>query len=275
MKILITGGTGFMGRQLTPLLEEDGHDVTSLGSKDLNLTITEDVDNFFQKNSFDVLIHASVVGGRINIDDTPKVYYTNLLMFENVYRHIDKVKMFINLDSGASFGRPSIFKYPKESDFGMVVPKDYYGFSKYCMARTILDHPKGINLRLFGCFGSNEKTDRFFIKNIKNYMSGNPIEIYKDREMDYIYIKDFYSILKTYLNNEWKYKDLNCVYNQKYSLSQIANIINQLSNNKVRVELQGQYAMHSYCGSGDLLKSLNIKMIGIEGGIRECYENLC
>ncbi len=275
MKILITGGTGFMGRQLTPLLTEDGYNVTSLGSSDLNLTVTEDVDKFFNDNSFDVIIHAAVVGGRIHIDDAPKVFYTNSLMFENVYRHIDKVKMFINIDSGASFGRPCIFKYPREDDFGVVVPKDYYGFSKYCMARTILNHSKGINLRLFGCFGSNEKSDRFFIKNIKNYINGNAIEIYKDREMDYIYIKDFYSILKTYLNGEWKYKDLNCVYNQKYTLSQFANIINELNINKVEINFQGQYPIHSYCGSGDLLENLNIKMIGIEGGIRECYENIC
>lgn len=275
MKILITGGTGFMGRQLTPLLKEDGHEVTSLGSLDLNLTITEDVNKFFSANAFDVIIHAAVVGGRIHIDDNSKVCYTNLLMFENVYRHIDKVKMFINIDSGASFGRPSIFRYPKESDFGSVIPEDYYGFSKYCMARTVLDHPKGINLRVFGCFGSNEKSDRFFIKNIKNYMNGNPIEIYKDRKMDYIYIKDFYSILKTYLNGDGKYKDLNCVYDKKYSLSQFANIINNLSSKRVEIKFDGQYEMYSYTGCGDLLKKLNIKMIGIEEGIKECYESIC
>lgn len=275
MKILITGGTGFMGRQLTPLLLEDGFDVTSLGSSDLDLTIAEDVGKFFENNSFDVIIHAAVVGGRIHTDDSPTVCYTNLLMFENVYRHIDKVKMFVNIDSGASFGRPSVFKYPKEEDFGSVIPKDYYGFSKYCMARTILDHPKGINLRVFGCFGLNEKSDRFFIKNIKNYINANPIQIYKDREMDYIYIKDFYSILRTYLIGEWKHKDLNCVYNQKYSLSQFASIINNLNHTRVEIKFEGQYPMYSYCGSGNLLESLGIKLIGIENGIRECYENLC
>lgn len=275
MKILITGGTGFMGSQLTPLLEEDGYDVTSLGSSDLNLIITEKVDKFFNENSFDVIIHAAVVGGRIHTDDNPKVCYTNLIMFENVYKHIDKVKMFINIDSGASFGRPSIFEYPKESDFGVVVPEDYYGFSKYCMARTILDHPKGINLRVFGCFGANEKVDRFFIKNIKNYINGNPIEIYEDRKMDYIYIKDFYSILKTYLNGNGKYKDLNCVYKKKYFLSQFADIINHLNDRRVEIKFEEKYKMYSYCGSGDLLDSLDIEMLGIENGIMECYENIC
>jgi UDP-glucose 4-epimerase len=275
MKVLITGGTGFMGRQLTPLLIEDGHNVTPLGSSDLDLTITEDVDKFFQNNSFDIIIHAAVVGGRIHTDDTSKVCHTNLLMFENVYRHINKVKMFINLDSGASFGRPSIFNYPKENDFGSIVPEDYYGFSKYCMARTILDHPKGINLRIFGCFGPNEKVDRFFVKNIKNYVNGSPIEIYKDRQIDYIYIKDFYSILKTYLQGNFKFKDLNCVYNQKYHLSDFANIINNLDYKKVEIKLEGKCKMYSYCGSGNLLESLNIKMIGLKNGIRECYENLC
>ena len=93
--------------------------------------------------------------------------------------------------------------------------------------------------------------------------------------MDYIYIKDFYSILKTYLNGEYVYKDLNCVYNKKYSLSQYASLINNLSSKKVEIKFKNKHKAYSYCGSGNLLDSLNIKMIGIEEGIGECYENLC
>jgi nucleoside-diphosphate-sugar epimerase len=275
MKILITGGTGFMGKQLSPLLSEHGHEVTAIGSSDVRLDISEDVNTFFKENTFDVIIHAAVVGGRMHLDDDSIVTYKNLSMFENVYRHIDRVKMFINIDSGASFGRPSIIEQPKETNFGDVIPKDYYGFSKYCMARTILEHPKGINLRVFGCFGLNEKDDRFFMKNIKNYKNHKNIQIYKDRKMDFIYIKDFYQILNTYLNNNYTYKDLNCVYDKKYYLSEIANYINDLDSYKVEVVKGGEYKMYSYCGSGDLLKSLDLNLIGLEGGIRECYEYIC
>ena len=37
MRILVTGGSGVLGRALTPLLEKDGHDVIAPGSKELDL----------------------------------------------------------------------------------------------------------------------------------------------------------------------------------------------------------------------------------------------
>lgn len=58
-KIAIFGGTGGIGKQLTTLLSIDNQ-VVSLGSKDVDITSQNDVEEFFGKNDFDVVLVLSV-----------------------------------------------------------------------------------------------------------------------------------------------------------------------------------------------------------------------
>lgn len=46
MKILVTGGTGFMGTTLCRRLAEAGHEVTALGSRDADLRLASSLDRF-------------------------------------------------------------------------------------------------------------------------------------------------------------------------------------------------------------------------------------
>lgn len=55
MKILMTGGTGFLGGSLADHLRGKGHEVTALGSKDADLTDARSLDRFGEK--YDRLYH--------------------------------------------------------------------------------------------------------------------------------------------------------------------------------------------------------------------------
>jgi NAD(P)-dependent dehydrogenase (short-subunit alcohol dehydrogenase family) len=57
-KILILGGTGGLGSQLTEVLSLT-YNVTSIGSADLDITDTLKCEEFFEKNTFDILINLS------------------------------------------------------------------------------------------------------------------------------------------------------------------------------------------------------------------------
>ena len=59
------------------------------------------------------------------------------------------------------------------------------------------------------------------------------------------------------------------MYDKKYSLSDIAEIINHLGDHKVNIESEGQYPVFSYIGKGN---NLPIKYDGLVEGIRNCYE---
>lgn len=56
MKILVTGGTGFMGSALTRRLSADGHTVTALGSRDADLMRPDALDRF-NGTRFDQIYH--------------------------------------------------------------------------------------------------------------------------------------------------------------------------------------------------------------------------
>ena len=134
-KILFTGGNGFIGRQIIPLLEEEGWDIVRPRSTKVRLEVDTEVDTLFENDVYyDAIINAALVGGRRDADDSRDIFYRNMMMFETLFRYVDRCGCFINFDSGASLGRPAISERPQPSDLGKIVPGDPYGFSKYCIA---------------------------------------------------------------------------------------------------------------------------------------------
>ena len=60
MKILLTGGTGFIGSHLVPLLLEKGHKLTLLSRKkrvDQAVKFVQTLANFSDLNEFDAVIN--------------------------------------------------------------------------------------------------------------------------------------------------------------------------------------------------------------------------
>lgn len=257
-KIFFTGGNGFLGKELIPSLRKCGYEVISPSSKELNLLDTSSVDQFFLDNRFDIIIHSAICGGRRLKKDESSIFYDNIRIFENIFRYSNSVDKFINFDSGASLINTDN------------VPDTPYGLSKYSIARSVKSIDNGVNLRLYGCFGIHEKSDRFFSTNIKNYVERNPIIIFKDRLMDFIYSKDVFKILEYSLSSD--ISDYECVYNQKYYLSDLSEMINELSDHKVDIIIQDKEEDPPYCG---IFNDINLEYLGLEKGIGDLYENFC
>jgi GDP-L-fucose synthase len=258
-RIFFTGGKGFIGREIIPLFRQDGYDVIDPSSKELDLMDSDAVKKFIENDNFDIIIHAAMCSGtgRYGKPDGLDVLYKNIRMFENVFRYADEVDSFINLDSGAS-----LFNLSK-------IPDDSYGFSKYCIARSINRSDNGINVRMYACFGSKEDTSRFLAVNIRNYIEKKPIKIFKNRQMDFMYVKDVYKNIKYALDNN--IKDINCVYDKKYCLTDIADIINSLDNYNIDVIIENEGMDPPYCI--DMTQPVKLDYIGLEQGIKECYED--
>jgi NAD(P)-dependent dehydrogenase (short-subunit alcohol dehydrogenase family) len=57
-KIIVFGGTGGLGQKLIPFLEKK-YDVTSVGSKDVDITSFSEVQKYFNVNDFDIVLNMS------------------------------------------------------------------------------------------------------------------------------------------------------------------------------------------------------------------------
>lgn len=266
MKILITGSNGFIASNISSYLKN--YDVVRLSRTELDLTNQKLVNSFFDKNYFDVVLNTSVVGGRRLIQDSEKVFYDNVCMMMNLLQNKSRYKKLINFGSGAELDRSQNID-DNISSHNDCFPVDYYGLSKNIIAR-ISDSEKNIyNLRIFNVFEHNEEKNRMIASNILNYINHKSIIINQDRYVDFIYMCDLMKILESYIVNGNMPKTFDCVYSKKYKLSDIAKIINNLSNYKVNIEIIDKNPGLSYCGK---YENIGLDFEGLEKGIRNIYE---
>jgi len=86
MKVLVTGGRGFLGTHLVARLEEDGHDVVAARRTDYDLTSADDTARMFEEAEPELVYHlAAEVGGiGANRANPGRYWYANLMMGANV-----------------------------------------------------------------------------------------------------------------------------------------------------------------------------------------------
>lgn len=272
MNILVTGANGFIASNIIKTLElNNTNSVFKATKSSLNLYSLYDVRKFIVDNQIESIIHCAIEGGkRLTVDDK-NIVYNNILMVQNLIAC--KIKgLFINIASGSEFDRNLDIDNIKESEIYNRIPTDYYGFSKNIISKLINTIPNGINLRLFGCFDKNEHITRMIRSNLNNYILKKPMVIHQDKYMDFVYMDDLCNLIVNILNESFKQiKDINVVYNKKYKLSDITNIINNLDNYKVPILIENTKIGLSYSGDGTTFNNLHLNYKGLEFGIKECY----
>ena len=256
MKILITGGNGYIAKALSKGLWKgtDRNDITSITRNDFDLTDRESTNKWFSNKKFDVVIHTAISGGSRLKKDNSSIFYQNLQMFYNLLNNKKHFNKFIHFGSGAELG----------------MPDDPYGLSKNIINEIAEKEKNFYNIRIYGVFDENELNTRFIKANLRRYLCKQPIEIHQDKKMDLIYMKDLIKLVQFYLDNNNLPKIIDCSYKKHYYLSDIANIINNLSNHKVKINI-GKGKGKNYIGNyNPIFKNYR----GLESGIKEVYNKL-
>lgn len=253
MKILITGKSGYIAKSLYKNLK-DKYDITMVGRKDFDLTSFVDTKIYFQDKHFDVVIHTAVSGGSRLKEDTYSDMDINLCMYYNLVQNKLAFDKLIHFGSGAE----------------LFMDQEPYGLSKKVISNSIESMKDFYNLRVFAVFDENELDTRFIKACIKRYINKEDIEVHNSRKMDFFYMQDLIKLVDYYINNNNLPKTYDCCYEKKYSLLELAMIINKLGDYKVAICSQNTNKI-DYIGK---YRSIGIEYIGLEEGIRLTYNAL-
>jgi nucleoside-diphosphate-sugar epimerase len=265
IKVAVLGSNGYLGSYLVRQLTADGYLVLPVTRKDLNLTDFAEVGQWLKTNQPDAIVNcatavsiSNVRENTINYDD----FRNNINIFLNFYHHSDFFTKFINIGSGAEFDKVNGVTRAVESDIIKSFPVETYGYSKNLISRLILEKDKFYTLRLFGCFDRSESEARLFHQlQIKDQIN------LQDKQFDYFSAQDFYKVVIYYLNNDVVHKDVNCVYQEKKLLSEVATMFKEYHNLSVQINVVG--LDKNYSGSGDKLATLNIPLDGLEKSLKD------
>lgn len=274
-RILLTGASGFIGKNIKESFLSDKYEIFSPSSEELNLVDTNCVDDYFKEKQFDVVLHSATKPGHRNAKDCVALTYSNIRMFMNLERHKDKYGKFINFGSGAIYDNSKNIIDAKEEAIFKNFGESEHSFCKYVIAKQIESHNKFIDLNIFGIFGKYEDYSIRFISNaICKSIFDLPITLRQNRKFSYLYIDDLMPILDYMIEHEMKYSSYNVVPDEKIDLLEIAEYIKIVTNNSHDISVKNDGYGLEYTGSNFRVKGefLSIKFTKIQDTILRLYE---
>ena len=220
-RILITGGGGFIGRNILPVLG-NAYSVAAPPRAEFNTADTANVDAYLASNKFDILLHlAGPKDG--NLSDILKG-------FANLQKHADKFERIFYTGSGAEYNKTYDIKMAREEQIGQTIPQDDYGLGKYTNNMLARASENIYNLRIFGCYGPTDPPGKFITDAIDSCLKGGPATIRQDCFFDYMYVEDLARIIMHFIEHKPRYHDYNTCTGTPVALSEIAKIVSRQTN---------------------------------------------
>ena len=276
MKILLTGGAGYIGSHVLLSIIENKHEVIvidDLSTGDINLipeniklintniNNSEKISNLLVEENFDLLLHFA---GFIQVEESvqnPDKYFKNntdnaIELFETCYKH--NLQNIIFSSTAAAYGNPSNNESITEDE--TLTPLNPYGESKVKTEEYLLNNKDKYNsiiLRYFNVAGADPElrsglisdTPTHLIKILSEVAVGKreKISVYgndyntKDGTAirDYIHVSDLASIhleAAKYLLENQISNIFNCGYGKGYSVLEVINIAKKIYGEKIKFE---------------------------------------
>lgn len=273
-RILLTGGNGFIGKNIQESFLAEKYEITAPRSYELNLADTQAVDAYFAAHEFDAVIHAATKPGHRNAKDPTNLFYTNVRMFENLARHTDRFGRLINLGSGAVYDVAADNRLVHEEEIGRRMGKDDHSFCKYVVHKRIETIPHMVDLNIFGIFGKYEDWEIRFISNaICKALFGLPITLRQNRRFSYLYVDDLMPVLDYFMEHDAHFPSYNVTPDEETELLEAARCVQKISGKDIAIHVAAPGYGLNYSGSNERLKAEipGLKFTPLETAVQRLY----
>jgi GDP-L-fucose synthase len=251
MKILITGGSGFIARNLAERLAGE-HAVERLGRAELDLLDPAGVAARLSACRYDAVIHSATYDAapKHSVKDPALVLENNLRMFFNLARCSGSFGRMLYFGSGAEFGRAHWKPRMAEDYFDAHVPADPYGFSKYVMNLHANRVGSNIfNLRLFGVFGPGDDWRTRFLSNaVCRAVLGQPLVMNQDRVFDHLFADDLAEIVRWFLTAAPRHHTYNVCSGSAHAFTELAGLVRDASGKDLDIVVRSPGFGPEYSG---------------------------
>jgi len=205
-KVLVTGGTGFIGTEVVKQLHKKGYEITILGRKDkpegldhvkyIKGNLSNPAKCVFACAGQDYVIHLAAKARIPESFINPDEYFdSNVTGTRNILTAASAVgvKKFVYAGSSSVYGNNTAPNKPTHKPD----PLNYYAMSKLfgehlCKQYKIMFNLNYNILRFFTVYSENQPTSLLFGKFAQMVKDGKPVTIHGDGEYkrDYIHVSD-------------------------------------------------------------------------------------
>ena len=307
MKLLVTGGAGFIGSKLIKNLLKNNHEITTIDNlssghienipESINFINGDCADENLINSinvKFDAIIHlAAQSGGEGSFYNVIYDINTNakatLLLLELAKR--TACKRFIFTSTVAVYGGKNDIEYYAEDD--PIDPHTFYAVNKLTSEHYMRLYQENYNInyttfRLFNCYGPGQNLDNLTQGMISIYLRQFIDDNFKevlvkgslDRYRDLIYIDDVTNIINdSILNKKFYNKILNLGTGKKNTVKHILDAIKDIGNYTKPIKVKGTTPgdMIGVAANVSKLQEIydnNYKFVELKTGLKNMIEQL-